>query len=651
MKSKLCAAVVASVLLAGQAAQADIGDDRITAARDAASKGDIARLATLAAAPSAHVLEPYVTYWWLAARNARATEPIPTDDVRVFLARNEGTWLAEKLRTEWLKRLGKEGQWALFNTEYERVAVPDQELQCYAIQGNGPSAATALQVFSQQWLAIVDMPDSCWPAARQLVSAGQLQAEDIWARFRRQIEAKRLTGAGMTAALLPVGQAPDSTQLSRAYGDPVKFLISPAARNTSTRASRETTIAALTQLARSGDVSVAFARWQALPTSDFRKEERAYVYGQLGWRASATLQPDALSYFAEAHGTPMSDEQMNWYARAALRVGDWKSLLAIIDSMPANLQALPEWTYWKGRALQAQGRTQDAQTYYQRFAGQASFYGILSAEALGASFAWPQPTTPPTQQEMTLAQAVPDFQRALALTRLDMRTEAAREWNWAIRGADDRTLLAAAEYARRQGLYDRAINTAERTRDQHDFSLRYLAPYYETFAPYARNNSLDLAWVYGLVRQESRFLSVARSGVGAQGLMQVMPATGKWMADKLGVKGYSLSWLQQIDGNVLIGTAYLRRVLDGLGNSRVLATAAYNAGPGRARKWRANNAMEGAIYVETIPFSETRDYVKKVMANAEIYATLFDKRPASLLSRLGTITPDGVNDALVNATP
>ncbi|MFT4174544.1 MAG: transglycosylase SLT domain-containing protein, partial [Rhodocyclaceae bacterium] len=400
-----------------------------------------------------------------------------------------------------------------------------------------------------------------------------------------------------------------------------------------------------------GDVGVAFARWSALPTGEFTPEERAYVFGQLGWRASATLQPDALRYFSEAHGSPMSDEQMNWYARAALRTGNWKSLEAIIGTMPANLQALPEWIYWLGRAQQAQGRAQDAQDQFLRIAGLPHFYGILASEALGSAFAWPEPAQPPSAQEMTLAQASPDFQRAMALTRLDLRTEAVREWNWGLRERDDRFLLAAAEYARRQGLYDRAINTAERTRAQHDFSLRYLAPYYETFAPYARDNALDLAWVYGLVRQESRFLSVARSGVGAQGLMQVMPATGKWMADKLGIKSYSLPWLQGVDGNVLIGTAYLRTVLDGLGNSRVLATAAYNAGPGRARRWRATSSMEGAVYVETIPFAETRDYVKKVMANAEIYATLFDRRPASLMTRLGTITPDGVNDALVNATP
>ncbi|MFT4174654.1 MAG: hypothetical protein QM639_18955, partial [Rhodocyclaceae bacterium] len=256
MRLTLCVLSAIWVALGGQAAHADIGDDRILAARDAAGRGDIARLGALVAAPSAHVLEPYVTYWWLAARNARPSEPIPTDDVRVFLVRNEGSWLAEKLRGEWLKRLGKEGQWPLFNSEYERLQAPDQELQCYAIQAAGPASGVALQAFERQWLAIIDMPDACWPAARQLVDVGRLKADDIWARFRRQIEAKRLTGASLTASLLPIGQAPDASQLARAYGDPVKFLVSPAARNTASRSARETTLAALAQMARAGDVGV-----------------------------------------------------------------------------------------------------------------------------------------------------------------------------------------------------------------------------------------------------------------------------------------------------------------------------------------------------------------------------------------------------------
>jgi soluble lytic murein transglycosylase len=210
-----------------------------------------------------------------------------------------------------------------------------------------------------------------------------------------------------------------------------------------------------------------------------------------------------------------------------------------------------------------------------------------------------------------------------------------------VRQADDSFLLAAARVALDKGIYDRAINTADRTKEQHDFTLRYLAPFRERIEPASREQGLSLAWVYGLMRQESRFVVSSQSSVGAQGLMQVMPTTGKWVAHKLGLKGYTPQWLRDPDTNVMLGTHYMRIILSGLDKHPVLASAAYNAGPGRAIRWRANKPLEGAIYAETIPFSETRDYVKKVMANAVIYSALFDRQSASLKTLLGTINPKG----------
>ena len=307
-----------------------------------------------------------------------------------------------------------------------------------------------------------------------------------------------------------------------------------------------------------------------------------------------------------------------------------------------------DWTYWMGRALRQQGRSDEARTLFERYAGQASFYGILATEALGRTFTWPQPAPPASAQDISQIQSLGDIRRAEALFQLNMRTESLREWNWAMRGADDRFLLAAAEYARRIGLYDRAINTAERTRNQHDFSLRYLAPYYDVFAKQAQVNSVDVAWVYGLVRQESRFTPAARSGVGAQGLMQVMPATGRWIAKKIGANNYSPDWLTRVDTNVTLGTAYLSHVLSSLDDLPVLASAAYNAGPGRAKRWRDTKPLEGAVYAETIPISETRDYVKKVMANSVVYAVLFDGRPTQLEKRLGKV-PATSGDAYLDS--
>jgi len=186
----------------------------------------------------------------------------------------------------------------------------------------------------------------------------------------------------------------------------------------------------------------------------------------------------------------------------------------------------------------------------------------------------------------------------------------------------DRQMLAAAEFARRNGVIDRMISTSDRTREEFDFTQRFPSPYRAALEANARNAGLEPTWVYGLIRQESRFIEDIRSSAGASGLMQLMPATARWVARKVGMTTTAPSASPRSTFNLRLGTTYLRMVLDDLDGHPALATAAYNAGPGRPRAWRAAlpRAVEGAVFAETIPFNETRDYVKKVMSNAVYYA-------------------------------
>lgn len=185
------------------------------------------------------------------------------------------------------------------------------------------------------------------------------------------------------------------------------------------------------------------------------------------------------------------------------------------------------------------------------------------------------------------------------------------------------------------------VNTSDRTKTEVDFEQRFPAPFRDIMRVNTQRLGIDMAWVYGLIRQESRFLMDARSHVGASGLMQIMPATAKWVANKIGFGDFAPGRVNDIDTNILLGTNYLNIVLSDLDGSQALATAAYNAGPGRPRAWRATlpGAVEGAIFAETIPFSETRGYVKNVLSNATYYAALFDGQPQSLKARLGTVAP------------
>jgi soluble lytic murein transglycosylase len=349
--------------------------------------------------------------------------------------------------------------------------------------------------------------------------------------------------------------------------------------------------------------------------------------------------PEALEWYRKAADAPLSDEVAQWKVRAALRAQDWGLVRSTIEKMPAALAEQPAWIYWLGRAYRSGGRVEDANTLFAKIAGQPNFYGNLADEELGRIITTPPRAASPTPDENARMAANPGLRRALALFRVNLRSEGVKEWNWALRGLSDRELLAASGLAHRAGIYDRAIAAADRTQNEHDYSLRYLSPYSDQVRPAAKNQALDDAWVYGLMRQESRFVSNARSTVGASGLMQLMPATARWVAKKIGLKDFHQGQVNDTQTNVLLGTTYMRLVLESLDNHPVLASAAYNAGPGRARKWRADTPLEGAVYAETIPFNETRDYVKKVMSNSVYYSALFDGQPQSLKNRLGVIGP------------
>jgi soluble lytic murein transglycosylase len=351
------------------------------------------------------------------------------------------------------------------------------------------------------------------------------------------------------------------------------------------------------------------------------------------------LDDKALDWYKAAGDAPLNENQLAWRVRAALRAGDWHEVWVGINTMTATQQREAAWRYWKARALKALGRPALAEPLLTEQSREYNFYGQLAAEELGASpvamlSAIP---APPDKSELEKLERMPAVQRTIALYQMDMRVEAAREWSWFASKLDDKKLLIAAEVANRNQMIDRSIHAADRTTEIHDFTLRYPSPYRDSLREHVDAFGLDEAWVYGLMRQESRFVTQAKSNVGAAGLMQVMPSTARWIAKKLHLVDYRKDLIHQLDMNLKLGTYYMKNVLSTLDESPVLASAAYNAGPGRARRWRGNRPLEGAIYAETIPFDETRDYVKKVMSNTAYYAKIFGHPTQPLKQRLGII--------------
>jgi len=606
-------------------------DDDFLAAREAYRVGNAARLDTHAGRLKGHLLEPYLVYWQLSLRLEQAA----AEEVRAFLAVHRDGPLAERLRNEWLKVLGKNQQWEQFNAELPLLVGDDLEITCYALQSRlRVNPSEALPEARPLWFVARDLPESCSPLFGALQAAGLLSTEDLWTRIRLALEAGQVSLARRVAEWLPAGEAPGPRVLESIASNPAGYL-ERQHFNLKNRAGRETVMFAAHRLARISPPQAA--RHWAKHEERFAAEERAYVWGMIAYLGAMRHDPDALAWYLRAGD--LSDLQLAWKARAALRARNWQEVLAAIEAMTEKESAEASWRYWKARALKTFGRTEEAEALLKPLAAEFVFYGQLALEELGGKIATPAPAFKPGAEDMRAMGQLLGLRRALELYRLNLRVEANREWLWAIRGFDDKQLLAAAELARRHEIYDRAINTAERTLELHDFDLRYLAPYREVLKAHTAQLELDEAWVYGLIRQESRFIADARSRVGASGLMQLMPATARWVARKIGLRHWRWSQVTEVDTNVSLGTYYLKHVLDTLDGHPVLASAAYNAGPGRARGWRPEAAVEGAIYAETIPLNETRDYVKKVMANATYYAHAFSRELQSLRQRLGIVGP------------
>ena len=621
-------------------------DERFLAARDAVRAGDRGKLERIAPELQNHELAAYVDYW-------RILLDITTADpatVKAFLTRYENSYLAEKLRADWLKQLGKQLRWSEFDAEYPALQQPDQELSCYALQSRRLRGdASMLDEAMPLWLSLIEPPEACYPVLEALILEKRVLADAVWARIRRQFEANKMAAARYSMNYLPPSQTPDTKVSFAVVERPLPWLVGLPASFAGSRMNRELAALAISRIARN-DVRMAVERLEKIE-NQLHAGEKGWAWSQVGWQAAQRHMPEAVGWFRKAGDVALSDEVAQWKVRAALRAQDWAMVRATIEKMPKALAEQPAWVYWLGRAYHAGGRIEAANALFARIAGQPNFYSNLADEELGVSIVAPPKAAPLTREELAKMEANPGLQRSLALLRLGMRVEGVREWNWALRGLNDRELLAASEMAHRAGVYDRAIAAADRTKTEHDYSLRYLSPYSEQVRPAARNQALDDAWVYGLMRQESRFVTNAKSTVGASGLMQLMPATAKWVARKIGLKDFHQGQVNDTETNVLLGTTYMRLVLESLDNHPVLASAAYNAGPGRARKWRAEVPLEGAIYAETIPFNETRDYVKKVMSNSVYYSALFDGKPQSLKSRLGTIGPRTSGDPKAEELP
>ena len=639
----LCAGLIAAVPVA----HAQAGDATIVDAREAFRKKDRVRLTALrsAAVAAKLPLAMWPDYWELTNRIGEVQQA----EVNEFAARWPGTYVEDRFRNDWLLELGKRRDWANFAAEFPRFRMNDDaSVTCYALLVDAQAGKEVREPALAAWFAQRDADDACALLAATLTDAKQLSTADAWRKARFSVEAGRSRAARQAATLVSLAGGNAVGELTES---PARYLAkSGSAAN---RAAAELTTLALMRMALSdADSAVGLLndRWDRVLPPDLA----AWAWAAAGKQAAMKLQPEAADHYQRAaqrstqagRNIDWPDDMLAWKVRAALRADNgkarWQQVAQAINAMSPAEQRDPAWVYWKARALTAVAAdSQDGESMRSlareqmgSIAGQVNFYAALAAENLGQPVYMPPRPLPSTLAERAAVDGNPGFARALQLIAIGLRSEGVREWNFSIRGLSDRELLAAAQLACDREVWDRCINTSDRTKTEIDMAQRFPMPFRKDVVAKASEIGLDPAYVYGLIRQESRFITDARSTVGASGLMQLMPATARWTAKKIGLS-YTQDLITDRDTNLKLGTSYLKLVLDDFNGSQALAAAAYNAGPGRPRKWRDGPIVEPAIWAENVPFAETRDYVKKVLSNATYYAAQLGVAAPSLKTRLG----------------
>ena len=629
--------------LAVPAAAQTANDDVIVEMQQAFRKRDKAKLTQLLPAARGNTLEPWAAYWELRARLQEATQ----DEVQAFLTRWAGTYQEDRMRNDWLRLLGQRRDWSNFDAMYPAFRMgDDRELRCYAAVidlAKGKLTPQQVAGVKTDWLAQRDSEDGCNLAAAELYSAGKLGADDAWRRARMTMENGRSRAARAAVEMVaPVQLSAFATLVQ----SPIKFLTAKA--KLQSRDQQELATLALAKIAADNPDSAANlmdATWGDL----LGAEKRDWIWGVIGKTQATRLSPEAVASFAKVgKDSHLSDDMLGWKARAALRAGQWQQVRKSIEAMSEDERKDPTWVYWRAKAMQAgkisDTQAQQARDLYQQIAGSQGFYEQLAQEELGQKISVPTGAAVIDEQARQSARSNPGLARALYAIGLGLRSEGVREWNYTTNlhqsgGMGDKELLAAADLACQRQIWDRCINTSERTKAVVDVTQRFPMPFKDAVVSRSREIGLDPAYVYGLIRQESRFIMDARSGVGASGLMQIMPATAKWTARKIGMTDFTPSSINDRDTNITLGTAYLKLALDDFDGSMAMAAAGYNAGPGRPRSWRNGPVLDGAIWAENVPFNETRDYVKKVLSNTTSYAAILTGQPQSLRARLGTVGP------------
>lgn len=600
-------------------------------AREAQTEGDIARYEGLLISLADYPLLPYLEY-----NSLRPQLPqLDAADVSNFLERYQDSWLADRLEREWLDVLAEQNRW----DEFLRFHRPDNStvsLSCQALQARLDAGdETALDEVAPLWNVGRSQPNICDPVFARWMEADRLTPKIAWQRFGRSLQARQTRLARYISTLMPARERALAELYLRIDAQPERLRDDPALDQQAPEM-QEIVLHGLRRLA-------AIDGPLALTLSERYHASHGFEHDDLIAVQRFILQRKMLQGFVDEAEQRLLDNPelpsealVSWLLRDAMQAQDWPRIAFWLPKLPAEVLATERWQYWQARMLMQQNSPEaiaDATAIYQELTSTRSFYGFLAADLLDMPYELVDRPVSATDEDALALYDIPAIARARELFLAGQEVEARSEWQYALAGLDEQQVLSSGRLADLWGWHRNTIQAMIRVNYWDDLQLRFPLAYQDLFADAAAQYELPKPLLMSVARQESAFMHDVRSGAGALGLMQIMPATGQELARGAGMRINNQDLLRP-EINIPLGSRYIAQLLSDFDNNRALAAAAYNAGPNRVRQWlrrTADNPLPLDIWIETIPFAETRGYVQNVLAYNVIYSHRLGE-PARFLS-------------------
>lgn len=573
-------------------------------------------------------LYPYLPYERLRRLGAKAADK----EIAQFLQDYGDSLPGQRLRAQTLERYGRNGQYPAFLKIYvESLATVD--LRCHAwsarraAKAKGDVTAEALALFA----ALDKDRADCRPVLAHLRASGQLTPQRVNARIDAALAAGQNGLAQVLSNELPKAQRAPVQRRILAHTEP-SVALNQAARWPATAASAAAASVGLALTARKGALA-AESRYRSLAgILPFTAADRARVEAEIARYAAVERLPEAAALLARVPAAAYDDNLREWQVRYHLRRVEYTAALAALDGMSSTLAAQSRWRYTRGRVLELLGRGDEARPLFAAAAGEANFHGFLAADRISAAYAiCPADNLLNTDRALAVLN-LGGVQRALEWWVIGDIDRARSEWFWQLPQLSLEMRREAGLIANREGLHEWAIFTMTGDELIRQYEARFPLLHTAAVEQEAKRTGLPANWVYGLIRAESAWNANARSPVGARGLMQLMPTTAAAVAKSLGIR---VDPLTDPAHNIRLGTTYLSRRVADLGGNAVLATGAYNAGIGAVKRWLEGPLPPWDLWVETVPYKETREYIARVLAFAVLYDWRIDGSP----TRLSALVP------------